>query len=153
VGAAPVEGASPAPAADPGVAVQTLVGLAPSLSEEFMIYTWQEGDTFAAVAERYFGSRLHVNRLLANNEGLEDRRLRPGDQILIPVRFQEPAAAGALAGGGATTYTVKPGDVLGTISAAVYGTSKSWRKIYDANRDLLTDPNRLEVGMVLRIPE
>jgi nucleoid-associated protein YgaU len=151
VGAA-LGASAPAPGAAADGAVRTTVGLVPSLSEEFMIYTWQEGDTFAAVAERYFGSRLHVNRLLANNEGLEDRRLRAGDEILIPVRFQEPGT-GVPAASGATTYTVKAGDVLGTISMTVYGTSKSWRKIYDANRDLLADPNRLEVGMVLRIPE
>ena len=130
----------------------TMVGLSPSLSDEFMIYTWQEGDTFAGVAERYFGSRLQVNRLLRNNEGLEDRQLRAGDQILIPAHASGEAAGTAVASG-ATTYEVQSGDVLGTISMSVYGTSKSWRKIYDANRDVLADPNRLVVGQVLRIPE
>jgi hypothetical protein len=135
------------------------VGLVPSLSDEFMIYTWQQGDSFAGLADRYFGSRLHVNRLLTNNEGLEDADLRAGDQILVPVRSSETevaatdAGAGAAPYAGATTYVVQAGDVLGTISTAVYGTSKSWRKIYDANRDVLADPNRLVVGMVLRIPE
>lgn len=135
------------------------VGLVPSLSDEFMIYTWQQGDSFAGLADRYFGSRLHVNRLLTNNEGLEDGDLRAGDQILVPVRSSEAelpaagAAPGAAPYAGATTYVVQAGDVLGTISTAVYGTSKSWRKIYDANRDVLADPNRLMVGMVLRIPE
>jgi hypothetical protein len=65
------------------------VGLVPSLSDEFMIYTWQQGDSFAGLADRYFGSRLHVNRLLTNNEGLEDADLRAGDQILVPVRSSE----------------------------------------------------------------
>ena len=129
------------------------VGLSPSLSDEFMIYTWQQGDSFAELANRYFGSRLHVNRLLSNNEGLEDGDMRAGDQILVPVRSSEPEAAATGGGIGATTYVVQAGDVLGTISTAVYGTSKSWRKIYDANRDVLADPNRLVVGMVLRIPE
>jgi nucleoid-associated protein YgaU len=135
------------------------VGLVPSLSDEFMLYTWQQGDSFAGLADRYFGSRLHVNRLLTNNEGLEDGDLRAGDQILVPVRSSEPEVAragdgsGAAPYAGATTYVVQAGDVLGTISTAVYGTSKSWRKIYDANRDVLADPNRLVVGMVLRIPE
>lgn len=146
--AAPAAMAAAQPAQDGKL--QTMVGLSPSLSDEFMIYTWQEGDTFASVAERYFGSRLQVNRLLRNNEGLEDRQLGAGDQILIPAH-----AAGEVStvASGATTYQVQSGDVLGTISMSVYGTSKSWRKIYDANRDVLADPNRLVVGQVLRIPE
>ena len=130
--------------------VLTLEDLAPSLSEEFMIYSWQDGDSFPKVAERYFGSRLHVNRLLRNNEGLDDSRLKAGDRILIPVSAPVDAAS---EGTGASTYTVQSGDVLGTISTTVYGTSRNWRKIYDANRDILADPNQLEVGMVLRIPE
>ena len=139
-----------------GAFLLTEVGLVPSLSDEFMIYTWQQGDSFLALSERYFGSKLHVNRLLSNNEGLDDGDLRAGDQILVPVRAAaaaEKAAPGTTPSGVASTYTVRSGDVLGTISQAVYGTSQSWRKIFDANRDLLADPNRLEVGMVLRIPE
>jgi nucleoid-associated protein YgaU len=51
-------------------------------------------------------------------------------------------------------YTVKSGDVLGSISKTVYGSTKHWRRIYDANRDVIgDDPNRLKVGMQLRIPE
>jgi nucleoid-associated protein YgaU len=150
--AAPAATAPPASSAAQDGKLQTMVGLSPSLSDEFMIYTWQEGDTFAGVAERYFGSRLHVNRLLRNNEGIEDRQLRAGDQILIPAHAAGEAAGTAVASG-ATTYEVQAGDVLGTISMNVYGTSKSWRKIYDANRDVLADPNRLVVGQVLRIPE
>jgi len=51
-----------------------------------------------------------------------------------------------------TRYTVKKGDTLGEISSKVYGTSKAWHRIYEANRDSLKDPNHLKPGQVLRIP-
>ena len=52
-----------------------------------------------------------------------------------------------------TSYTVKKGETLGEISGKVYGTSKSWRRIYEANRDILKDANHLYPGQVLRIPQ
>jgi len=52
-----------------------------------------------------------------------------------------------------TSYTVKKGETLGEISGKVYGTSKSWRRLYEANRDILKDPNHLTPGQVLRIPQ
>ena len=51
------------------------------------------------------------------------------------------------------TYTVKKGDTLGGISSKMYGTSKGWRRIYEANTDILKNPNRLSPGQTLRIPE
>lgn len=51
------------------------------------------------------------------------------------------------------TYVVGQGEVLGVISSKVYGTSKLWRKIFDANRHLLSSPDSVESGMKLKIPE
>ncbi len=137
--------------------ITSLVGLEPSLSEDLMIYTWKRGDTFTSLAEAYYGSGLHVDRLLFANEGRRESDLVAGDRILVPVlpsvgtESSDSGPETAWAGG--STYTVQSGDVLGTISETVYGTSKSWRKIFDANRDVLANPNSLTVGTRLRIPE
>jgi LysM repeat protein len=58
-------------------------------------------------------------------------------------------AHSALAGG---TYTVKKGDDLHKIAKAVYGDERRWRQIARTNRDILADPDNLEVGTVLRLP-
>ncbi len=50
------------------------------------------------------------------------------------------------------TYTVVPGDTLVIISNKVYG-KNVWRKIYQANKDRLSDPTQLYPGLVLTIPE
>lgn len=50
------------------------------------------------------------------------------------------------------THTVRPGETLGSIAARYYGASGDWRRIHEANRAILPNPNRIEVGQVLIIP-
>ena len=50
------------------------------------------------------------------------------------------------------TYTVRPGDTLGKISQRFYGTTRRYMDIYEANRNVLSSPSRVEVGQVLVIP-
>lgn len=49
-------------------------------------------------------------------------------------------------------YIVRKGDTLSKISKVYYGTPNKWYKIFEANRDLLDDPDILKPGMKLRIP-
>jgi len=50
------------------------------------------------------------------------------------------------------TYTVKSGDSLSKISKELYGNAGDYMKIFEANRDVLTDPNKIQPGQTLRIP-
>ncbi len=50
------------------------------------------------------------------------------------------------------SYTVEPGDTLYRISTRVYGTGTRWEEIFEANRDVLADPNSVRAGMTLEIP-
>lgn len=50
-------------------------------------------------------------------------------------------------------YTVKSGDTLSKIAKEMYGDANKYNKIFEANRPLLSDPNKIYVGQVLRIPE
>ena len=54
---------------------------------------------------------------------------------------------------GAMVYVVKKGDTLQKISGELYGTTKKWKKIFDANKDTLEDPNKIRVGQKLIIPD
>lgn len=59
---------------------------------------------------------------------------------------------GEAAGRNATEYTVKRGDTLSEIAQAHYGRASQWRRIFEANRDQLDDPDRIQPGQVLVIP-
>ena len=49
-------------------------------------------------------------------------------------------------------HIVEPKDTLFRLAEQYYGNSKQWRKIWQANKKRLTNPNDLPVGMKLIIP-
>lgn len=51
------------------------------------------------------------------------------------------------------TYTVKSGDTLGKIAKQVYGDASKYPKIFEANKPMLKDPDKIYPGQVLRIPK
>jgi len=55
--------------------------------------------------------------------------------------------------GEATVYEVKPGDTLSAIAQRFYGKASLYPKIFDANRDILTNPDLIKVGQKLKIPK
>ena len=52
----------------------------------------------------------------------------------------------------ARTYTVKSGDTLSAIARQHLGDANAYMKIFDINKDQLTDPNKIQPGQVLRLP-
>lgn len=55
-------------------------------------------------------------------------------------------------GGGQRTYTVSPGDNLTAIAQQLYGDGNQWHRIYDANRDKISNPDLIHPGQELVIP-
>ena len=53
----------------------------------------------------------------------------------------------------AKTYTVQSGDSLSKIAKEHYGDAMQYMKIFEANRDQLSNPDQINVGQVLTIPE
>ena len=49
-------------------------------------------------------------------------------------------------------YVVKKGDSLSKIAEEVYGDKMLYPKIFEANRDTLSDPNKIKPGQKLLIP-
>lgn len=51
------------------------------------------------------------------------------------------------------TYTVQSGDTLSKISKQFYGDAGQYQRIFEANRDKLSDPDKIQVGQTLTIPQ
>ena len=51
-----------------------------------------------------------------------------------------------------STYTVKAGDTLSKIAKEHLGNANAYMKIFEANKDQLTDPDKIKPGQVLKIP-
>ena len=50
------------------------------------------------------------------------------------------------------TYTVKAGDTLSKIAKDMLGNASEYTEIFNANRDQLSDPDKIKPGQVLKIP-
>jgi nucleoid-associated protein YgaU len=68
-----------------------------------------------------------------------------------PQASQSPQAAQAPAAQ-AKTYTVQSGDTLSKIAKDHLGNANAYMKIFEANKDQLSDPDKIKPGQVLRIP-
>ncbi len=128
---------------------------------------------FSAIGQQGI-SLSHVNMqdnklYIAGTAKSEDAKNKIWDQIkqanpnwqseLIADITVDQQAAAASAGQGtvqqsqAKTYTVQAGDSLSKISQQFYGKAGEYNKIFEANRDKLSDPNKIQPGQVLNIPE
>lgn len=54
---------------------------------------------------------------------------------------------------GKRTYTVKSGDTLSAIAKAFYSDASHCMKIFEANKNILSNPDNIVPGQVLIIPE
>jgi nucleoid-associated protein YgaU len=72
--------------------------------------------------------------------------------LTINPALQSAQQSGAAAGGSLQTYTVKSGDTLSKIAKQFYGDAAQYTKIFDANRDQLSNPDKIQVGQELKIP-
>jgi LysM repeat protein len=69
-----------------------------------------------------------------------------------PAPSAPPAAAPPAAAPSAKTYTVKAGDTLSHIAKEHLGSASAYMKIFELNKDQLTDPDKIKPGQVLRLP-
>ena len=74
-----------------------------------------------------------------NNKGVEEVE----DQLEVERPSDEPEAK---------LYTVKSGDTLSKIAKAEYGDAMKYPVIFEANRPMLEDPDKIYPGQALRIP-
>jgi len=63
------------------------------------------------------------------------------------------ATQGATGTTGSHTYTVKPGDTLSKIAKEFLGNANAYMEIFNANKDQLSDPDKIKPGQQLRIPQ
>ena len=103
------------------------------------------------------GARL-VERVVADTPDatktlLDDLAARGQRFVSVATPPAQPSETPSTPVQPAETYLVQPGDTLGKIAQQVYGDFSSWKLIFDANRDKLTDPGLIRVGMELRLPE
>jgi nucleoid-associated protein YgaU len=73
--------------------------------------------------------------------------------VVADIQVTGGSGAGAPAAPGkGKTYTVKAGDTLSAIAKEHLGNVGAYMKIFELNKDQLTDPDKIKPGQVLRLP-
>ena len=73
-------------------------------------------------------------------------------ELSVDTTLPQPQVAAEPAVAAARTYTVKSGDTLSKIAKEFYGNANEYNKIFEANKDQLSSPDRINVGQELTIP-
>lgn len=128
------------------------------------IYVVRSGDSLERIARRTLGDANRWGRIAALNPGVDPLRLQVGDRLTLPPEAgpstSEPVARASgnaetvAAGEGSAVriHEVQAGDSLSVIALRYYGDSNRWKQIYEANRDVMSSPDGLQIGTRLRIP-
>jgi len=124
-------------------------------------HTIRRGDSYALLAEQYYGSQRHAKFLMdANPEHSDPRRLREGVVLRVPPMPNQPGtahSAGSLrrpsGTAGERTYVVRGGDSFYRIAVRELGSGSRWPELFELNKNVVDGkPERLRPGQVLRLP-
>jgi nucleoid-associated protein YgaU len=139
--AAPVADAAPAAPASP-----TSSGDMQASSGGSDSYTVQKGDTLMKIAFETYGDLYKWKDIYdANRDSIKDPNAVPPGTVL---KMDKPSTPVALERNG-DQYLIKKGDTLGTISNDVYGTTAKWKRLWENNKQLIKNPNRIYAGFYL----
>lgn len=114
--------------------------------DEIALATSLSGDSVVTRAEaaRLRNENLNLRKDLAERSG--GARTSPAK----PSTPESPKSAPKKAGG--QTYVVRSGDTLVSISRKFYKTPARWKKILEANKKNIDNPENLKIGQILTIP-
>jgi nucleoid-associated protein YgaU len=134
----PVNEASAPPAPGPAAAR--------SAAAEIRYYTVQDGDILEEIARRELGRRDRWREIEALNPGVEERNLKLGTRLRLPLRRADSRSSSQ----GWFLYTVRKNDNPSRISERLYGDQGEADTILKLNPGL--DPLKMRPGSEIRVP-
>lgn len=122
----------------------------PAPSGDASGYRVKKGDTLMKIAFEQYGDLYRWKEIYESNRAniKDPNHVPPGTQLTL-----NGAGMVTIERNG-ESYLIKRGDTLGVISNDVYGTTRKWKKLWENNRQLIKDPNKIYAGFYLYyVPE
>ncbi|MHC5022648.1 MAG: LysM peptidoglycan-binding domain-containing protein [Planctomycetota bacterium] len=152
------------PATERPAARTNTIGPPPQDAERlaFTYHTVRPGETLSSIAKLHYGDTSLLEELVRYNGIGDPDTVRSGDRLRIPNAGDLVRGRGGPASSTptpqttpnvptTTTYIVKPGDSLSEIASEMLGSARRWREIYEMNRDVIRNPDRVAAGTRLKI--
>jgi nucleoid-associated protein YgaU len=109
-------------------------------------YTVQPGDTLSGIAQQQLGNANRWPEIFLLNRSIISHpdRISPGQVLTLPgdTPMQPPPRL----------YIVRRGDTLSGIAQRELGNASRWPEIFERNRDVISDPDRIFPDQVLVLP-
>lgn len=136
-------------------------------------YVVQPNDTYWTISQAVYGSPMYAQALAQFNSATipDPNRLAPGMKIPMPplellkerygaliatgsrgMASTQPRAGFFLTETGDPAFRVTDSDTLQDIAKAHLGRPSRWVQIFEMNRKVIGDPDKLEEGTILRLP-
>lgn len=124
---------------------QSLINVA-----EMGSYTVQKNETLMLVAFKIYGDYSKWKDIANQNQGILNGKTEINEGMVL--NYEIPTEQFVWNPNG-NPYLIKRGDTLGGISTEVYSTSRKWKAIFENNKPLIKDPNKIFTGFTIYTPE
>jgi LysM repeat protein len=113
-------------------------------------YTVNEGDTLMKIAFDVYGDVFRWKEVYEANKD----HVRDPNHIAKGTILKVTRSAGVSVEKNGEKYLIKQGDTLAHISKSLYGNTSQWKKLWENNKHLIHDPNRIFAGFfIYYLPE
>ena len=112
----------------------------------------QKGTVRLSGTAKWFATKQKATLLAGNIKGVE----KVDDNIVVDkshLAQSKATQADAADDEEAAFYTIEKGDTLSSIAKRHYQDANQWRKLFEANREVIGDPDKIYPGQTIRIPK
>ncbi|NQT97981.1 MAG: LysM peptidoglycan-binding domain-containing protein [Candidatus Marinimicrobia bacterium] len=110
------------------------------------IHKVQPGETLSKIAQQYYGDFNAWEKIYSDNSGAisNPESINPGQVLVIKEESDTQAEI---------IHIVKPGESLSMIAKYYGGEGADWKELYQMNRELLSNPNKISPGIKLTVKQ
>lgn len=140
-------------AAQPSATQPSLAQLNATAGAAITRYVASQGLTAQNLGIAYDGASKTVTvKGIAADQATKEKIVLCCGNVHSVAKVDDQMTVAQAASPAASFYEVKSGDTLSKIAKSVYGDANAYMKIFEANKPMLSDPNKIYPGQQLRIP-
>jgi len=115
-------------------------------------YIVEKGDDLWKIAVKKYNDGYKWVEIASANKLKSASYIEVGQELILPELTVKQAVAESKPTITGSTYVVVRNDNLWKIAVAKYNDGYKWMDIYKANKALISNPNKIEIGMTLMLP-